>query len=196
MPRCDVKRALPCSQSWRRGSSVGRASCLHPFHPGIKHTLNPDIQHQNVEMPVWHFVVMWHKTYRLSLGSNEVTLSMCVYMFVDSEIVIWKSHICYWPTYRDMQQYCCSRSVEQNPNLTLIWLCFPQGWADQMWWPPLCPERPRGRTDSSGYLREVVCSVQARDELFLSWEWVSRAPGTCKQTKTINTSTRPSQSRV
>lgn len=89
--------------------------------------------------------------------------------------------------------YCSSNLVllSKCPNLTLIWLCFPLGWADQKWWPLLCPERPRGRTDSSGYLREVVCSVRARDELFLSSEWVSRAPGTCTQTKPTNTSTRP-----
>lgn len=63
----------------------------------ILNKLNPDIQHQNVDMPVWqplcrrHFVVMWHID---SLwGSHEVTLSMymCIYiyMFVDSEINEW-----------------------------------------------------------------------------------------------------------
>lgn len=201
MPRCDVKWALPCSQSWRRGSSVGRASCLRPFHPDIKQIKPwypaPKCWHASVATTMQE-AFCCHVTYRLSLGvtwSNPKYVYVYIYIYVcrfrNKRVSSSGTVICVIDPHRDMQHYCSSSSVEQNPNLTLIWLCFPLGWADQMWWPPLCPERPRGRTDSSGYLREVVCSVRAHDELFLSWEWVSRTPGTCKQTKTINTSTRP-----
>lgn len=60
-----------------------------------------------------------------------------------------------------------------------------------MWWPPLCPERPRGRIDNSGCLRVFDCSIQARGELFLSWEWVFLAQDSCRATKATNTSKPP-----
>ncbi len=123
--------------------------------------INPDIQHISIfNMTVWQppcrrdFVVMWQEIdFRLSLRSNEVPLIyICLCVFVENDVnssisnnstrfkldynlfllfVIFNSLICHWSTYKDSFNAKVAL-LNKTPNLTLIWLCFPLGWADQM----------------------------------------------------------------
>lgn len=62
-----------------------------------------------------------------------------------------------------------------------------------MFWPPLCQERPHGRTGSSCCLRGLAWSIRGPDKvLFLFLRLACRAPQRCKGAQHTRSRRRPS----
>lgn len=80
------------------------------------------------------------------------------------------------------------------PFLTWGALCSPPGWAGRMFWPPLCPGRPHGRTGSFYCRRRrlVWLSRGPGRGLCLSLSSACSAPWRCTRARRTPSPTRPS----
>lgn len=88
----------------------------------------------------------------------------------------------------------CGQSQVVVMVLTSACPCSPRGWADRMFWTPLCPERLRGRTGNFCCLRLSPASTALGPdkEPCLFSRWALRGQRLCTGARRTWSQTRPS----